>query len=117
MTEDYVRALFLLAGIDILNIWKIENKYWPEAYVEERKNSPWWLIQTKWGMVEIGWRKRVINIDWSNTPVRIEVTADEVTKSETMVHAWTYIKAAEYLNRLYNEFRRIQQNNTTSVEV
>lgn len=118
MTEEMVRALFLVAGIDVLNLWKIENKYWPEAYVEERRASPWWLVQTKWGMIEIGWRKRVISIDWKDTPLReINLTLEDVTKTETMIHAWTYIKAVEYLNSLRNHLKGIEQKAITSVDV
>ena len=116
MNEEMVRALFLVAGIDILNLWKIENKYWPEAYVEERRASPWWLIQTKWGMIEIGWRKRVISIDWSDTPARIlNLTIDDVTKCETSVYVWTYIKAVEYLNNIRNQLIRLEKTVSTNV--
>jgi hypothetical protein len=97
MTESQVRALFLLANIELLNLWQIENKYWPSAYVEEIKNSPWWLVKTELGIIEIGWRKRVISINWEDTGVKAIVTEDEVTKNETLVHAYSYIKALEYL--------------------
>lgn len=48
-------------------------------------------------MIRLGWRKRVLEIDWSDTPVRGEVTSDEVTKADMMVHAWSYEKAIGYL--------------------
>ncbi len=48
-------------------------------------------------MVQIGWRKRVINIDWTDTPIRKVLTEDDVTKSESMVHAYSTMKALEYL--------------------
>lgn len=100
MTEDQARALFLLAGIHVSKLHQLENKYWPEPYVEERKRSPWWLAMTAAGPVTIGWRKRVISIDWEDTALRIVVTKDEVTKGETYVHAWSYVKALEYLTAL-----------------
>lgn len=77
-------------------------------YVEEVPNEysrqisrPWFVVTTKVGRIKIGWRKRVIVIDWSDT--NLKVTADElfkdedVTKGEKMIHAWGYEKAAEYL--------------------
>lgn len=104
MSEEEVKALFLLSGIEILKVWKVDNRYWPEVYVKERLGSPWWLVKTKFGCVEIGWRKRVIHIDWSDTEIRKEITEDDVTKSEILVHAWGYAKAIEYLTNLKVEF-------------
>jgi len=104
MNEEQAKALFLLAGFKVSRLHRLENKYWPEAYVEERRGSPWWLAITEFGPIEIGWRKRVISIDWSDTPVRQEVTKDEVTKSDTLVHAWSYVKALEYLTALRGTF-------------
>lgn len=106
MTEEKVKALFLLAGIQILNMWKLENKYWPKAYVDMIMNNPWWLVKTPLGLIEIGDRKRVTNIDWSDTSIRKVITEDDVTKDDTMVHAWTDEKIIEYLkalNKVYKE--------------
>ena len=100
MTEEQARALFLLAGIDVSAVFKIENDYWPSAYVEARQKSPWWLLKTEYGLIRIGWRKRVISIDWTDTSVRKPVTEDDVTKGGTYVHAWTHAKAVEYLAAL-----------------
>lgn len=102
MTEQQVRAIFLLAGIEVTGAYKTENGYWPSHpnYDEMRRKEPWWLVKTAAGLVHIGWRKRVISIDWSDTTIRQEITKDDVTKSETLVHAWTYAKAVEYMSHL-----------------
>jgi hypothetical protein len=100
MNEEQARALFLLAGFKATRFHRLENKYWPDAYVEERRNSPWWLVVTEFGPIEIGWRKRVISIRWEDTPARAILTEDSVTKEETLVHAWSYVKALEYLTTL-----------------
>ena len=114
MNEESMKALFLLAGLDIESFYKLENPYWPdcEEYAEVRRKSPWWLVKTKHGLIKIGWRKRVINIDWSDTPYHSGVskfadgrdidalTNDDVTKDESMVHAWSYAKAVQYLSSL-----------------
>lgn len=100
MNEEQAKALFLLAGFKVTRCHRLQNKYWPESYVEERRNSPWWLVITEFGPIEIGWRKRVISIDWQDTAARIEVTNDDVTKDKTMVHACSYVKALQYLTTL-----------------
>ena len=114
MNEESMKALFLLAGLDVESFYKLENPYWPdhENYADIRRKSPWWLVKTKFGLIKIGWRKRVININWSDTPYRSgvskfadgrdieELTKDDVTKSESMVHAWSNAKAVQYLSCL-----------------
>lgn len=66
---------------------------------------PWFLVTTSIGPIRIGWRKRVINIDWSETTQK--KTADElfpdedVTKDEHAIHAWGYDKAKEYLDKIH----------------
>lgn len=51
-------------------------------------------------MLIIGWRKRVIQIDWKDCDVKLDVTADDVTKDDFNVHAWSTEKAVEYLKAL-----------------
>lgn len=99
-TEAHVRALCLLAGIQARSVFQVENAYWPDAYVEVRKLSPWFLVTTPVGVVRLGWRKRVLSIEWSDTPIRKILTADDTTKEENLVHAWSYPKAVEYLQAL-----------------
>ena len=99
MTEEQVKGLFVLAGIQVTKLHKLENKYWPNHpdYLDVRAKSPWWLVMTPHGPIEIGWRKRVISISWEDTSTRVVPTSDAVTKSETYVHAYSYPKALEYL--------------------
>ena len=99
MERKKLDALLLLAGIEPVAVHEVTNKYWPDSehYAEIRRNTPWWLVVTKAGPVVIGWRKRVISIDWADTPVRSIVTADDVTKGEDHVHAYGYGKAVSYL--------------------
>lgn len=108
MKEEQVRALFVLAGIPVVSLQKIENRYWPNHpdYDDMRENFPWWRVGTETGFVVVGWRKRVIEIDWTDTKVRSIVTGDNVTKDETHAHADSYAKAVEYLGRLRLEMAR-----------
>lgn len=99
MTEEEAKSLFTLAGIPVSRMWKLQNPYWgdrPES-AERVVKDPWWLAKTPAGMIEIGWRKRVISIDWSDTTLRLIVTGDDVTKGVDHVHAWDIAKALEYL--------------------
>lgn len=86
------KAIFDVTQIPVLNSWILENEYNGDFY------SPWLLIETQYGMIEIGWRKRVIQIDWSHTNVRKIISNDDVTKNETFIHAHSNAKAVEYLS-------------------
>lgn len=84
-------------------------------YVEEIPNGyssndfyfrhfPWFLVTTSLGRIEIGWRKSVINIDWSKSDIK--KTADElfpnedVTKFTHGIHAHSLADAEQYVNKL-----------------
>lgn len=100
MKLEEVTLLFREAGFDVSNYKPIENQYWPESYTELRNANPWWLVTTQFGEVKIGWRKRVISIDWEKTLIRGEVTSDNVTKDSDLVHAYSMGDALEYLTEL-----------------
>ena len=113
MKEELVKAIFLLAGIDVEKFYKIENKY------DKDPDWPWWLAKTYWGLIEIGWRKRVISIDWSDTDLRIKkdairayefhmlpLTTHQTDQGDTYIHAWNYGNAINYLA----EFKRRMGN-------
>ena len=99
-----MHSLFTLAGFNVLRAWELPNKYQgPYAYYYQDtgyRRDPWWLVKTEYGLIEIGWRKRVISIDWDDTDLLKTITADDVTKRPTMVHAWSIEKALEYLRAL-----------------
>lgn len=124
MPENKAKALFELASIEILKIWEIPNQYWPRPeplipipsqreindfirYHNMREQSKWWLVKTHWGMIEIGWRKRVISIDWSDTEIQANVTEDQVTKTPFLVHADSEANAVRYLTELGKRFTRL----------
>jgi len=112
MEEIKVKALFELANLPIKNVHEIANEYWPKHfdYDEIRRGSPWWLVSTNWGLIKIGWRKRVISISWDDTPIKFIVTADDVTKNETLVHAYSYGKAVDYLTILAARLKLLIEN-------
>ncbi len=94
------QSIMLLAGFDVVRTWELANRYWPDAPTYDSVRRPWWLFETDIGLIQIGWRKRVINIDWEATSIRIVVTEDDVTKDDAHVHAWSVEKAITYLRAL-----------------
>lgn len=109
MNEAQVRALFLLAGFDVSGVYETKNRYWGSDDVK----GPWFLMKTQFGLVRIGWRKRVIEIEWPDLKVRKIITEDDFTKNETLVHAYSYHKALEYLTELRREASRFEEANQT----
>lgn len=123
MNEQQVRAIFLLADIPVVSLTKVENGYWPdcEEYKELRVLNPWWLVDTGRGEIEIGDRKKVVNIEWCNTGVVfpfIDQNGEDnvtdkhfirdinVTKWNTGCHAWGYGQTVTALTNLKRCFGR-----------
>lgn len=94
--EAQVRAMFLLANIDVIAVEAIDNEYSPSLI----DTLPWFKVMTPFGTIKLGNRKRVISIDWTDTDVRHVVTEDHVTKSDRLVHAWSVGKAVNYLTEV-----------------
>lgn len=99
-SRDEVGAIMTLAGFEVSHVWELANGYWPDHPNYDDVRCPWWLFMTEIGPVRIGRRKRVIEIEWEACRVRGVVTADDVTKGDVYVHAWTVEKAIEYLRAL-----------------
>ncbi len=102
MKKEEVAGLFALAGFKILAMFEVMNQYWPRTpeYHKLLMENPWWLVKTEYGLIMIGDRKRVTNIEWSDTKFRGTVTSDDVTKNDIFVHAWNNEKALSYLTEL-----------------
>lgn len=80
---------------------EIENGYcsdWCCAHL------PWFVVTTKVGRFTIGWRKRVISIDWNDTvgtDTAIVLFEDEdVTKGLMSIHAWSTEDAKRYIDTI-----------------
>lgn len=65
---------------------------------------PWFDVTTKRGIFLVGWRKRVINLDWSRTDIKTDgnvLFADQqVTKDKTYIHAYGYERCKGYVDQL-----------------
>jgi hypothetical protein len=90
----------LLAGFgsDAIFVEEIPNGYCPDYCCAHLK---WFIVTTKLGRIKIGWRKRVINIDWSETQgtkTSEELFPSEnVTKETRLIHAYGGDKARDYV--------------------
>jgi len=86
----------------------------PNKYCSCKRCSPWFKVETEFGTITIGWRKRVINIDWSSMEETLRkcgelpkqsiaslFNGENVTKGATSIHAWGWKKAEEYLTKIY----------------
>jgi hypothetical protein len=95
--NDKILALF---GDEKIYTKQIPNGY-HDSYV-----SPWFIVTTRKGQIEIGWRKRVISIDWKDSDIKKSgfdlFPNEDTTRWDTGIHAWGYEKAKEYINVLLN---------------
>jgi hypothetical protein len=90
------------AGYRVFTVKSIPNEYCPCDFC-----GPWFLVNTmEVGNLRMGWRKRVIHIDWESSNVLGAVNGEEIfkdqdtTKDSKLIHAWGYGKATDYLNKL-----------------
>jgi hypothetical protein len=88
-------------GDRVIFVEQIPNGYDDSYY---SKHLPWFVVTTTKGRIKIGWRKRVICIDWCDSIIKESAEAlfpnEDVTKYEKLIHAWGYEKATEYINVL-----------------
>jgi hypothetical protein len=101
------REMFERAGLTPIYVREIDNKYCGPKCCPHRV---WLLVTTPMGVIEIGWRKRVMVIDWSKSDLTAEADAlfkdEDTTKDERMIHAWSYDKATQYLKKLAEQHLR-----------
>jgi hypothetical protein len=102
--NDHVTELteiFKLAGFDIIYVETIDNQYCSKACCYK---LPWVIVTTKKGRIKLGWRKSVMNLDWSAsdiTDIGTELFKDEkTTTGERYIHCWSKDKTVEYLKKL-----------------
>ena len=99
-SREEAESILRLAGYEIRHTWELANGYWPASPHYDDVRKPWWLFLTDIGLVQLGWRKRVLSIEWDANGTRGMVTEDDVTKGETYVHAWSVEKAVAYMREL-----------------
>jgi len=74
------------------------------------RHLPWFMVTTRVGHFKIGWRKRVIHIEWIatvGTKTAEELFPEEdVTKDGCMIHAWSLEKAQQYIASIIESARK-----------
>ena len=97
MNKNQVIEVFRQADIEILHIWELPNGY------DRNNESPWWLIKTYKGLIEVGFRRHVFELNWRDTGIKVLLGPDSpyVTQSEHHIHASDYNELIEYLHKLF----------------
>ena len=98
------QEMFRKAGFTTAELQSIPNEYC--KHYECPVCAPWFNVTTNMGTFKIGWRKRVINIDWSELNKKKSIQSlfaeEDVTKYATAIHAWGNDKAIEYLTKIHD---------------
>jgi hypothetical protein len=107
--ERQFRGIFEKVGFKDIRMESLPNEYCPCDHC-----APWFNVNTEFGPIKIGWRKRVINIDWGAATETLKACDqlpkksilslfkdEDVTKDNTYIHAWSLEDAQDYLGRIY----------------
>lgn len=97
LREQFAKV-FADAGFDDVVLDPTEN-----GYDSDNHSSPWFNAYTPWGPIRVGWRSQVIHISWPDlrAPNVMPLFEGEIaTKGPTLIHAWSYQKATDYLLRI-----------------
>jgi hypothetical protein len=113
-----MQALLLLAGFEVRGFQAVRNEYWPDVpdYDHVRAENPWWAIQTQYGPLTIGRRKRVWEINWPEIGQIAPdiITQDDVTQGRFYIHAWSIADALKYLTNLRVELVTLRARTAAS---
>jgi hypothetical protein len=114
--QRYFREILAAAGLDKAVLVEIPNGYYSNSDGPVR---PWFLARMHFGNIKIGWRKRVISIDWSDTKRELLhlFKSEDVTKEQHLIHAWSKAKAIEYLTKIREALISPPSQGTTSTRL
>jgi len=112
MEKKIVESLFELAGFEVKSIHEVINGYWPknEHYFQMIIDNPWWLVETQYGLIKIGRRKRVWQIDYKGTRLRepvFDYNEIKVTSEDTYFHAYTSDFMLKYMIVLQEKLHKL----------
>lgn len=99
---NYFDKVFAEAGYTQAVLTSIPNEYCGDPTC----CGPWFLVRTEVGNFKVGWRKRVINLEWAGEgigPKRNLLSLfrrEDVTKDPNHIHAWGREKLIDYLQRI-----------------
>lgn len=100
-THEDLLAAFVNAGLEPVYVQEVHNEYENQP---PGSDSPWLLVTTRLGHFKVGWRKRVIILDWEQTEVgysaQVLFDGENVTMEGKMIHCYGYAKLTDYLKRM-----------------
>ncbi len=90
-------SMFLLAGYQQVRPIPVQNRYGESEY-----GGPWFEVTTEFGVITIGWRRHVINIDWGATGRDLAGLFEDAGSSRALhdVHAFEIKQAVDYLTQI-----------------
>ncbi len=105
----HTRRRLLECFPDLVYAEELPNGYCPRHPV--LKLLPWYRITTCVGHFVIGWRKRVIHLEWTGVPgsktAEELFPAEDVTKEGKTIHAWSHDKAKEYISKVMEDVKQV----------
>lgn len=104
---EKAELLFIAAGFVVTAMRDVHNQYWGA----DAHESKWVIVVANGYTFLIGWRKRVIHIEIVNPPKGFSFAGlilDDVTKETSMIHAWTYEKAIQYLRSAFTKLKTME---------
>lgn len=94
--EVFTKA-FLNAGIEG------NFKAIPNGYNSDEFYDPWFEVKTPFGVFTVGWRRRVISLEWENISIDMSIFSEEdVTKWESGIHVYGTENLTRYLKMIRN---------------
>lgn len=104
--EEKLKALALLAGIEDSQAYCLQNGYWAES------PNPWMLFITDHGHFRMGWRKRVIHIEWTEADAEpiTEESLQYITHGDRFTHAYGYAQALLFLSRVVEQLKKKRES-------
>ena|SRR5215216_2764781 len=117
MTRQEIEAAFLLAGVTLYAAVPKQNPY-PGMH---KWRGPIWDCHTPLGLLVVGYRKRVISIDWAqigefNAMIEPQpqggytrwLHADDVDQGKTYIHSYSLPNVARYLQIFAEEVKTVR---------
>jgi hypothetical protein len=96
--REYFSQIFEAAGFRVRSLQTIPN----QRNTRDELARPWFEVDTSLGQIAIGWRKRVISIDWSDTGRDLSYLFSESSRTygAKYVHAGSGEEAILFLKRI-----------------
>lgn len=92
--------VFRAAGINLFGQIRTKNEYGSESW-----NGPWFIFDTEYGPIKVGWRKRVIAVDYRFINRDYLVNSDE-TRGPGYEHVEGYDKLESALRKFVNYLKQ-----------